>query len=73
MTVTRDDILADCRLYLKDSSVDADKLAEVVWRVYATEPQQRAELMGAIKPQLPEDDQYFLDNVARLVAHYDSK
>ena len=73
MTVTRDSILKDCKLYLKDTDVDSDKLAEVVWRVYQTEPLKRAELMGAIKPQLPEDDQYFLDNVARLVAHYDSK
>ena len=73
MTVTREQILADCELYLMDTDVNVPLLAEIVYKVYSTPHQDRDRMIGEIKPTLSEDNQLFIDQVARLVAHYDSK
>jgi len=73
MTVTREQILKDCQLYLVNTDVNVPLLAEIVYKVYSTPPQERTKMLGEIKPTLSEDNQLFIDQVARLVAHYDSK
>ena len=72
MTVTREQILKDCNLYLKDVDINIPLLAEIVYKVYSTAPQERIRMLGEIKPTLTEDNQLFIDNVARLVTHYDN-
>jgi hypothetical protein len=72
MTVTREQILKDCQLYLKDTDINIPLLAEIVYKVYSTAPQERSRMLGEIKPTLTEDNQLFVDNVARLVTHYDN-
>jgi len=70
MTVTRESILADCEKNLK--GVDSAKVADIIWSIYSSD--NREEMIGTIKGLTEgEEEQEFIDKIARLVDHYDSK
>lgn len=70
MTVTREQILADCEKNLK--GVDPERVADIVWSIYTSD--NREEMIGTIKGLVEgEEEQLFIDRIARLVDHYDSK